>query len=171
MARERARHPAPAQAQAALNEKGQALTALLREILQEFQPDLGAALDEVVVTIPVNQVFEVGRRLRDDPRTSCDLLLCLSVVDYEDHFEVVYHLYSLEKNHRFVVKTRVPYEAPHVPSLISIWPGADWYEREGHDLFGVVFEGHPNLVPLLLYDGFQGYPGRKSYPFNDYQEW
>jgi len=171
VARERARHPTPAQAPAALNEKGLALTALLKETLQEFQPEMGATLDEVVVIIQPHLVVEAGRRLRDDPRTACDLLLCLSVVDYEDHFEVVYHLYSLEKNHRFVVKTSVPYESAHVPSLISVWPGADWYEREGHDLFGVVFEGHPNLAPLLLYDGFEGYPGRKSFPFNDYQEW
>ncbi len=171
MASERARHPAPAEAQAALNEKGQALTTLLEETLQEFQPEMGATLDEVVVTIRPHQVVEVGRTLRDDPSTACDLLLCLSVVDYENHFEVVYHLYSLEKNHRFVVKTTVPYEAPNVPSLISVWPGADWYEREGHDLFGVVFDGHPNLAPLLLYEGFEGYPGLKSFPFNDYQEW
>jgi NADH-quinone oxidoreductase subunit C len=116
-------------------------------------------------------VLEVATKLRDDPRTTCDFLRCLSVVDYEDRFEVVYHLYSMEENHRFVLKASVPYDDPHVSSLISVWPGADWYEREGHDLFGVVFDGHPNLAPLILYDGFQGYPGRKSFPFNDYQEW
>mgnify|MGYP000607354304 CR=1 FL=1 len=69
------------------------------------------------------------------------------------------------------VRASVPYEDPHLPSLISVWPGADWYEREGHDLFGVVFDGHPNLTPLILYEGFEGYPGRRSYPFHDYQEW
>ena len=116
-------------------------------------------------------MIAVGRKLRDDPGTACEFLRCLSVVDYEDRFEVVYHLYSLEKNHHFVVKTSVSPEDPHLPSLMSVWPGADWYEREGHDLFGVAFDGHPNLAPLILYEGFDGYPGRKSYPINDYQEW
>jgi len=132
---------------------------------------MGATLDEVVVTVPLEQLVEVSGKLRDDPETVCDMLLCLSVVDYENRFEVVYHLQSLEKNHRVVVKTSTSYEDPHVPSLISVWPGADWYEREGHDLFGVVFDGHPNLAPLLLYEEFEGYPGRKSFPFHDYREW
>ena len=52
-----------------------------------------------------------------------------------------------------------------------MWRGADWFEREGHDLFVVVFEGHPDLSPLLLYEGFEGHPGRKSFPFHDYDEW
>ena len=164
-------HPEPAQAQASLDETGEALAALLTDILHEFQPEMGAALDEVLVTVQRDQIVAVGRKLRDNPRTGCDFLRCLSVVDYQDRFEVVYHLYSMEKNHHFVVKTSVPYEDPYLPSLISVWPGADWYEREGHDLFGVVFDGHPNLTPLILYDEFEGYPGRKSYPFNDYQEW
>ena len=172
MASERPRHqPAPAEAPAALDEDGQALQALLAETLREFGPEMEAAMDEVVVTVGCDKVLEVATKLRDDPRTTCDFLRCLSVVDYEDRFEVVYHLYSMEENHRFVLKASVPYDDPHVSSLISVWPGADWYEREGHDLFGVVFDGHPNLAPLILYDGFQGYPGRKSFPFNDYQEW
>jgi len=171
LAKESPRHQEPAQAEAPLDEKGEALAALLEETLQEYDPEMGATLDEVVVTVQPHQVTEVGRRLKEDPRTACDLLRCLSVVDYQDRFEVVYHLCSIEKLHHCVVKTSVPYEDPHLPSVISVWPGADWYEREGHDLFGVVFDGHPNLVPLLLYEGFEGYPGRKSYPFHDYQEW
>ncbi len=172
MASERPRHhPAPAQVQSALNEKGKALTALLEDALKEFKPQMGAILDEVVVTVQPQQVVDVCRKLRDDSKTAVDLLLCLSVVDYEDRFEVVYHTYSISKNHRFVIKASVPYEDPRLPSVISVWPGADWYEREGHELFGVVFDGHPSLTPLLLYEEFEGYPGRKSYPFNDYQEW
>lgn len=171
MARERPRHQQPEQAKAALDEKGQALAALLGETLQTFHPEMGTTLDEVVVTVQPQHVAEVAHNLKKDPRTACDLLRCLSVVDYQDRFEVVYHLYSIEKNHHFVLKTSVTYEDPRLPSVIAVWPGADWYEREGHDLFGVVFEGHPNLAPLLLFEGFEGYPGRKSYPFYDYQEW
>ena len=58
-----------------------------------------------------------------------------------------------------------------LPTVTGVWGGADWYERESNDLFGVRFEGHPNLVPLLLYEDFEGYPGRKSFPFHDYDEW
>ena len=172
MASERPRrHPEPEQAETALDEKGQALASLLEQTLEEFQPEMGAAVDEVVVTVGPERIVDVGRRLRDDPETACDYLRCLSVVDYEDRLQVVYHLYSLEKNHHLVVKTNVPYDDLHLPSVITVWPGADWYEREGHDLFGLVFDGHPNLSPLILYEGFEGYPGRRSYPINDYREW
>ena len=84
---------------------------------------------------------------------------------------MLYHLFSLKKTHRFVLKVNLPYDDPRIDSVISLWAGADWYEREAHDLFGVVFDGHPDLAPLLLWEGFEGFPGRKSYPLNDYQEW
>ncbi|MBI4202787.1 MAG: NADH-quinone oxidoreductase subunit C [Chloroflexi bacterium] len=164
-------HPAPAEAPSALTEEGQALSALLAQALAVFKPAMDAALDEVVVTVERDVLPQAALALRDDPRLSFDYMMCLSVVDYEDRFEVVYHLRSLEKGSRFALKVSLPYDDPRIPSLIGVWPGADWYEREGHDLFGVVFEGHPNLAPLLLYEGFEGYPGRKSYPINDYQEW
>ncbi len=172
MTQERARaHPAPAEAKSALDAKGQALSALLQEALAEFKPVMSAALDEVVVALDRSALVQAALKLRDDPRLSFDYLMCLSVVDYEDRFEVVYHLRSLAKSARFALKVSLPYGDPRLPSVISVWPGADWHEREGHDLFGVDFEGHPNLAPLLLYEGFEGYPGRKSYPLNDYQEW
>ena len=63
------------------------------------------------------------------------------------------------------------HDNPLVPSVISIWRGADWFEREGHDLFGVVFQGIRTLAPLVLYEGFEGHPGLKSFPFHDYEEW
>jgi NADH-quinone oxidoreductase subunit C len=83
---------------------------------------------------------------------------------------MVYILHSLEPERTLAIKTDVPYDSPTIPSVTSVWRAADWYEREAHDLFGVHFEGHPDLSPLLLYEGFEGYPGRKEYPFNDYQE-
>ena len=165
------RHPEPEQAEAALSEKGQALASLLEHMLKEFHPEIGTTVGEVVVTVVPTQIVRVARMLRDNPETACDYLRCLSVVDYEESLQVVYHLYSLEKNHHLVVKTNMPYDNLHLPSVITVWPGADWYEREGHDLFGLVFDGHPNLSPLILYEGFEGYPGRKSYPLNDYREW
>ena len=169
-ARER-RHPTPAEADVTLDERGLALSSLLRQTLDQYQPQMSAVVGDVVATVEPHQVFDAAQKLRDDPETACDYLRCLSVVDYEDRFEVLYHLFSLKKTHRFVLKVNLPYDDPRIDSVISLWAGADWYEREAHDLFGVVFDGHPDLAPLLLWEGFEGFPGRKSYPFNDYQEW
>lgn len=171
MANETPSQPETSEEATSLDEKGQVLAALLKELLSEFEPEVSSSLGEVVVTIQPDQVAEVGRILKDDAESAFDLLHCLAVVDYEDRFELVYQLYSIAKNHHFALKASVTPEDPRLPSVISVWSGVDWFEREGHDLFGIVFEGHPNLAPLLLYEEFDGYPGRKSYPFNDYREW
>lgn len=165
------REPEAPEAPIALDARGQALSALLPEVLRGFHVKIGAAVDEVVVTVRPEDVPAVCRIVRNDPRLDFDYLRSLSVVDYVERLEVVYHLFSLGKRHKLVVKTSVPADAPRVPSVVPVWRGADWFEREGHDLFGVVFEGHPNLAPLLLYEGFEGFPGRKSFPFHDYDEW
>ena len=165
------REPEVPEAPVALDEKGQALTELLPEVLKGFDVEIGAAVDEVIVTAKPQDIPAVCRTLKEEPRLNLDYLRCLSVVDYVERLEVVYHLFSLEKRHKMVVKTSVSPDAPDVPTVTSVWRGADWFEREGHDLFGVVFQGHPDLSPLLLYDGFEGYPGRKSFPFHDYDEW
>ena len=154
-----------------LDEKGQALKALLEGLAPRWEGEVSQALDEVVLTVPPSRVPEVCRTMREHPQLAMDYLRCLSVVDYVDHLQVVYHLYSTTRRHRAVVKTNLPPDDPRVPTITPIYPGANWHEREGHDLYGVVFEGHPNLKPLLLYEGFEGYPGRKDYPFYDYQEW
>ena len=111
----------------------------------------------------------------DWPETTPSLtsiyLRCLSVVDCVNRLEVVYHPFSLQSRHKIVMKAAGSPDSPHVPSVTSVWRTADWFEGEGHDLFGVVFEGHPDLAPLLLYEGFEGYPGRKSFPFHEYTEW
>ena len=165
------REPEVPQGPVALDDKGEALTALLPEVLQQFDVEVGAAMDEVVVTAKPRDVPAVCLTLKEHPELDFNYLRCLSVVDYVERLEVVYHLFSLERRHKVVVKTSVSPEEPEVPSVVSVWRGADWFEREGHDLFGVVFDGHPNLAPLVLYEGFEGYPGRKSFPFHDYEEW
>lgn len=165
------REPEVPSAPVALDARGEALTALLPEILKDFEVTVGAEVDEVTVTVPPQQVPDVCRIAKEDPRLDCDYLRCVSVVDYVERLEVNYHLFSLKKRHKFVVKTNVSPDDPTVPTVITIWRGADWFEREGHDLFGVVFEGHPNLAPLLLYEGFEGFPGRKSFPLHEYEEW
>ena len=159
----------------ALDPMGEALTSTLAEVFgPEWATHIGAAVDEVTFTVPADQVAGVCITCKTDPRLDFNYLRCLSVVDYVEataEFEVSYHLYSLDKRHKMVVKTRVPEDSPAVPTVTGVWAGANWYERESHDLFGVVFEGHPDLAPLLLYEEFEGFPGRKSFPFHDYDEW
>jgi len=155
----------------ALNEKGKALQALLTETFKELPVEVGTCLDLVSVQVPREHIVAFCHKAKEDADLAFKALLCLSVVDYEDRLQVVYHLLSLEHEHKMVVKVDAPSDDPRVPSVASVWRGADWYEREGAELFGVVFEGHPDPRPLLLWEGFEGYPLRKSYPFHDYQEW
>lgn len=168
----RERHePQVPEAAVALDDRSKALSLLLPEIFKDFDVEFGAKVDEVTVAIRPQDLPAICRIAKDEPRLDCNYLRCLSVVDYVEHMEISYHLFSLNLRHKFVLKTSVSPDEPYVPSIISIWRGADWYEREGHDLFGVVFEGHPNLSPLLLYEGFEGFPGRRSFPLHDYDEW
>ena len=111
---------------------------------------------------------------RDEPALAFDMLMDLTAVDYlrypgrEDgpRFEVVYHLYSLRWNHRVRIKVRVDEDDAVVPTAVPLWPIADWPEREVWDMFGVRFEGHPDLRRLLMYEEFVGHALRKDYPIN-----
>lgn len=169
--RRRRQAAAPEAPTTALDERGYALSSLLSTLLAGIDVEFGAVLDEVVVRVRPEDVPAICRRAKDLPELDFDYLRCISVVDYVEHLEVNYHLFSLSERHKMVVKTTVPPDDPHVPTVTTVWRGANWFEREGHDLFGVVFDGHPDLSPLLLYEGFEGYPGRKSFPFHDYTEW
>ncbi len=140
------------------------------EVLKEYGPKLGTLNDLPQVTVPAERIAAVCRLAKDDPELDFKMLLCMSCVDYQEYFQMVYFLHSLEREQTLVVKVDVSYEEPSIPSLTSVWQAAEWYEREAHDLFGIAFEGHPDLSPLLLYEGFEGYPGRKEFPFYEYQE-
>ena len=173
-ARSARREPEIPQAAAALTPEGEALAEALPVMLASHGVEMSAAIDEVVCRVPADHLVDVCRQLKDDPGLAFDYLRLLTVVDYveqDGEFEIVYHLYSLGRHHKMMLKTRVPERRPAVPSVTGVWRGADWYEREMHDLFGVNFTGHPNLAPLVLPDDFEGFPGRKSYPLNDYDEW
>ena len=113
------------------------------------------------------RILEILTFLRDDPELRFDFAMDLTGVDYlgeEPRFEVVYHLYSLEKKHRVRIKVRLREEDPVIDTAVSVWPGINWYEREAYDMYGIVFRGHPNLVRSLMYEGFEGHPLRKDYP-------
>jgi NADH-quinone oxidoreductase subunit C len=113
--------------------------------------------------LPV-RLSEVCKFLRDDPRFSFDSLMCQSGVDYGDGtLGSVYHLCSTGLGHKIVLRVVVPKEKPSVPSVANVWASAGWMERETYDLFGIVFEGHPDLRRILLPDDWVGYPLRKDY--------
>tara|TARA_Y100000590_G_scaffold464094_1_gene632628 strand:- start:33598 stop:34131 length:534 start_codon:yes stop_codon:yes gene_type:complete len=140
---------------------------------QNLVPDvtISQSIDEIVLSVPSEQIQEAAQKLRQSEEFAFDYLRCLSVVDYEEYFEIVYHIWSRLHRHKLTLKTTTTYSNPIVKSVISIWKSADWFEREGYELFGIEFEGHGNLKPLLLWEGFEGYPGRKSFPFHEYSEW
>jgi NADH-quinone oxidoreductase subunit C len=160
--------PQPA---AALSEKSKALLAIVQEELRGLPIEVSVAGDLVSARVTRECLVEFCRKAKDSPKLDFKCLLCISVVDYKESFQVVYHLLSVQMGHRMVVKVDLPYDAPKVPSVTSVWKGADWHEREGADLFGVDFENHPDPRPLLLWEGFEGHPMRKDYPLYDYQEW
>ena len=153
-----------------LSQANQEFLGVLKEVFKDFHLRPGALDDLLQVTIDPGDTLRVCRLAKDDPRLRMSQLSCLACVDYQEYFQIVYFLRSWDPERTVVIKTDVPYQTASLPSVTSVWRAADWYEREAHDLFGVHFEGHPDLSPLLLYEGFEGYPGRKEYPFNDYQE-
>ena len=102
--------------------------------------------------------------LKNTPELNFDYLNYITAVDCFDYFEVVYQFTSFEHNHSLVVKARCyDRENPALPSVIGLWQGADFQEREIYDLMGIRFDGHPNMKRIFLWDGFPGYPLRKDY--------
>ena len=158
------------EAESALDERARVLQAHVLRLFQDIQPEAGATFDIPELLVKPENIVDVCRTLKEEPDLSFKLLLCLAGVDYEEYFQFVYVLLSLEHEQKLVIKTNVPLDNPRLPTVAPVWRAASWYEREAHDLFGVEFEGNPDMSPLLLYEGFEGYPGRRSHPFHDYQE-
>ena len=118
--------------------------------------------DPAVLVKPENLV-EMAQHLRDDEE--CDYCSSITGVDYPEYFEVVYHLYSMKnQGGPVILKVRTDRENPQVPSVTSLWEGANWQEREVWDLMGIRFDGHPDLRRVLLWEGYQGHPLRKDFP-------
>ena len=109
-------------------------------------------------------LLSVATYLKTTPGLDFDYLTAITAVDYYDYFEVIYQLTSLQHNHSLVVKTRCyRRDNPSLPSVVGLWRGADFQEREIYDLMGIIFDGHPNLKRIFLWEGFEGYPLRKDY--------
>jgi NADH-quinone oxidoreductase subunit C len=129
--------------------------------------EASASQDQPTIYVTSVRLLETCRYLRDTPGQLFRLLADVTAVDWlprEPRYEVVYHLSSPEERRRLRIKTRVSGADPHVPTVAAIWPAAGWLEREVWDLFGIVFDDHPDLRRLLMPDDWEGHPLRKDYP-------
>jgi NADH-quinone oxidoreductase subunit C len=149
--------------------------------VQALQSKFGSAIEEVwmpverptdvpVVFVRKDFIVKVLEFVKTDAEFAYDFLSDLTATDEESEprFHIVYNLYSMSRKNRIRFKVRVP-EHEEVPTLISVWPGANWAEREVFDMYGVKFTGHPDLRRILMDERWQGYPLRKDYPLRGYQ--
>jgi len=150
--------------------------ALVDTINARFPEAVIASSDHVgddTIVVRVENLVEICSFLKSDESTKMEMLADVTAVDWTDRkekrFEVVYHLVSYRLKHRLRIKVLVDGDKPTVPTLTSVWRGANWPERETWDMYGIHFEGHPDLRRILLYESFEGHPLRKDYPKRGYQ--
>jgi NADH-quinone oxidoreductase subunit C len=152
----------------ALDEMGALIVANSAGAVGEYR----VAFGELTVTAPAHRIVDVLTFLRDGADLQFQQLIDVCGADYpqrEKRFDVVYHLLSMTKNRRLRVKVETDEDTP-VPSVVGVYPAADWFERETFDMYGVFFEGHPDLRRLLTDYGFHGHPLRKDFPMTGYVE-
>ncbi len=156
--------------------KRERLRAVLESSLGSSIATCTEALGEMTIVVKPDAFLDVAQRLRDDPTLRFDTLIDLCGVDYSTYgegawkgarFAVVLHLLSVEHNWRLRLRTFAADDGfPVVNSVIEVWPAANWYEREAFDLYGIMFEGHPDLRRILTDYGFIGHPFRKDFPLS-----
>ena len=138
-----------------------------KEIAKQIEKKFAGSVVESTadsLLVKAESLLEVTGYLKTAPGLNFDYLNAITAVDYLDYFEVIYQLTSLKHNHSLVLKVRCySRDNPSLPSVVSLWRGADFQEREIYDLFGISFEGHPNLKRIVLWEGFQGHPLRKDF--------
>ena len=150
-----------------MDDYGSPVLRRVLELLPDAVQETHARLGDATARVDPTRIIEVLQLLRDDPELEFEMLTDVTAVDYlgeVPRFEVVYHLYSVAKNHRVRIKARVAEDAPEIESAVALWPSANWMEREIWDLYGIRFRNHPDLRRILLYEQFDGHPLRKDYP-------
>ncbi|MEQ8936444.1 MAG: NADH-quinone oxidoreductase subunit C [Amphiplicatus sp.] len=151
-----------------LTELGEHIAAQIDQDLKSWKVEYG----ELTLDVVAPRIVHVLKFLRDDALCKFIQLVDLAGVDYpgrQKRFDVVYHLLSLHNNQRIRVKAAVG-EAETIPSIIDVYPSANWFEREAFDFFGIVFSGHPDLRRILTDYNFEGYPLRKDFPLTGHVE-
>ena len=146
------------------------LQTKIGELLGDRQTSSTFINDELVITVPRDAIVSVLMSLRD--KSGFETIMDVTAVDYPERpkrFEVVYNLLSMTKNLRVRIKLTTD-EQKAVPSIVSVYPAANWFEREVYDLYGVMFSGHPDLRRIMTDYGFEGHPLRKDFPLTGYVE-
>jgi len=144
----------------------------IRTALPSAVTESSVAFDQLTLSVEVSKIVDVVKFLRDDPACRFVSFIDVTAVDYpgrEKRFDVVYHLLSPTLNERIRLRAEAS-ETTQVPSIIEVFPGADWFERECYDLYGVIFTGHPDMRRLLTDYGFDGHPLRKDFPLTGFVE-
>jgi NADH:ubiquinone oxidoreductase subunit C len=146
---------------------------IFKEVLPDVEFTAVQGLLDVILVIDRKDAHRVLETAKHHPRLQMDFLRNLSGVDYEEEgMEVVYHLFSYKLRHNVTIRAKMPADDLRIQSASDIWRAADWHEREARDMFGIVFEGHPNLVPILLpEDMLDHHPLRKDNPLAPLEEW
>ncbi len=160
--------PTVAEREEALRDLAESIAPVLNEVLIES----GVVRGELTLRVQAGAIRRVLSHLRDEPSCQFKILVDLCGVDYPERdrrFDVVYHLLSMRHNQRIRVKIATDEETP-VPSVVEVFPAANWFEREAYDLYGVLFSGHPDLRRILTDYGFEGHPFRKDFPLTGYVE-
>ena len=138
--------------------------ATLAGRLRAALPDAVCGADAAAVWVAPDAMAEAAAFLRGDPELDFSFLNAVSAIDFVEHFELVYHLTSIARRHTGIVRSRVyGREEPVAASVVSVWRGADFQEREIWDLMGIRFTGHPNMKRIMLWEGFDGHPLRKDF--------
>jgi len=148
------------------------LASTVADTLGDIDHEAHTAWGELSITVGVEDIIPTLTRLRDSMQTGFVSFIDLSGVDYPERdkrFDVVYHLLSPTLNQRLRVRVMTDEETP-IPSATGVFPGANWYEREAYDLYGILFTGHPDLRRLLTDYGFEGHPLRKDFPLTGFVE-
>ncbi len=149
-----------------------AAVAKLREWDAQVVTEVLEFRGETTVVVPKQHLQRAADYLRSEPSLGFSFLSDITVLDrfpLEPRFEVNYHLLSPERKQRLRLKVRVAGTDAVVPTVTGIWPTANWHERENFDMFGIRFDGHPNLTRILMPDEWEGYPLRKDYPVEGYR--
>jgi NADH-quinone oxidoreductase subunit C len=145
------------------------------QILKIFQDKFPQKIEEIpfvgvdaAFKVDKESILEICKFARENPELSFDLLACQTCIDYIDHMEIVYNLFSFTKRHKMAIKISVPRDG-EIDSMTPVWNAANWHEREIAELFGVTFKNHPDPRPILLPEGWdQGHPMRKDWEGRDF---
>lgn len=163
--------------QSAISNPHSAITMIPQEIHDALKAKFSTSiieskLDGVIdpwIKVSPDKIKEIAHHLRDEDSLAFDSLMCLSGIDYTGgKLSVVYHLHSMKWNHKITLKVDVTIEKPNCQSVESIWKTANWHEREAYDMYGIIFDGHPDLRRILLPYDWEGYPLRKDFQVPEY---